>query len=234
VSRTRRALGWLLAVVGVVLIVVGVACAVLVGPDSAVSSGEHRLSSQGATIVTGDDTLDQSGPTVDISVTTPDGGPVFVGLANAVDVHDYLAGSPVTRVDSVSLPWTVETTEVDGRSAPLVDPSDVDWWLVSDSGEGSASISFPLPDEVVDVVIMDPGRGGGFAADVTVDVEVPGLFVGAIAVAVFGLGLLLGARLVLRARPSPTAGGDDTDRTADDTSTESTDADGPQADVIPS
>jgi hypothetical protein len=135
-------------------------------------------------------------------VSTPDDEPVFVGIGNAVDVADYLAGAPVTRVDSFSLPWDVSTTTVEGNAAPAADPRDLDWWLVSDSGDGSASIDFPLPDDVVDVVIMDPDRGREFAADVTVGVEIPGLFAGAIATAAFGVGLVLGACVLLRRRRS--------------------------------
>jgi hypothetical protein len=209
VTRSRRILGWTLAVAGVVLIVVGAACAAVVGTDDGLSSGTHRLTSDGSAIVTADTVLDRVGPTVSVAVTTPDGGPVFVGLANAVDVDDYLAGSPVTRVDSFSFPWDVQTTAVDGRLAPQADPRDLDWWLASDSGKGSASIDFPLPDDVVDVVIMDPDRGTGFAADVTVTAQIPGLFWGAIAVAAFGVGLVLAAVSTLRrrsrSRPAPKA-----------------------------
>jgi hypothetical protein len=45
---------------------------------------------------------------------------------------------------------------------------------------------------------MDPDRGANFTADVTVGVETPGLFAGAIAAAVFGLGLILAAFVVWR------------------------------------
>jgi hypothetical protein len=205
VTRTRRIVGWVLGAVGVALLVAGVTCAAIVGTDSSVSSGSHELQSAGAAIVTGDGVVDRVGPTVTISVTTPDGSPVFVGVGNAVDVDDYLAGSPVTRVDSFSLSWDVTTKAVEGRSAPAADPRDLDWWLVSDAGDGSATIDFPMPDDVVDVVVMDPDRGRGFVADITVGVEVPGLFAGAIAVAAFGLGLVLAAvstLLVRTARPT--------------------------------
>jgi hypothetical protein len=202
VPHLHRVLGWLLATVGVLLVVAGIACAVVVGDDSAVSSGTHRLTSDGSTIVTADGALDHAGPTVRLTVSTPDGEPVFVGIANAVDVADYLAGAPVTQVDSFSLPWEVSTTTVEGDAAPAADPRDLDWWLVSDSGDGSASIDFPLPDDVVDVVIMDPDRGREFAADVTVAIEVPGLFAGSVAAAVFGVGLVLGAVVLLRRRRS--------------------------------
>lgn len=199
-TRTRRVVGWALAVIGIVFVLAGVAVAAVVGTDSAVSSGTHRLTSSGFAIVTGDDALHRTGPTVTLTVSTPDGGPVFVGLGNAVDVHDYLADSAVTRVDSFSLPWDVATSEVPGNAAPAADPRDLDWWLVSGSGDGSTSIDFPLPDEVVDVVIMDPDRARGLVADIAVAVEIPGLFAGAIAVAVFGLGLVLAGFAVLRRR----------------------------------
>jgi hypothetical protein len=141
-----------------------------------------------------------------VTVSTPAGGPVFVGLGNAVDVYDYLDGSPVTQVDSFSLPWDVQTSPVSGRAAPAGDPTELDWWLASDSGDGSASIEFPLPDEVVAVVVMDPDRGRGFEADINVAVEIPGLFAGSIAAAAFGVGLMLVSVLVLRRPSSPDDG----------------------------
>jgi hypothetical protein len=217
VTRTRRIVGWVLGALGVALLVAGVTCAAIVGTDSSVSSGSHELQSAGAAIVTGDGVVDRVGPTVTISVTTPDGSPVFVGVGNAVDVDDYLAGSPVTRVDSFSLSWDVTTKAVEGRSAPAADPRDLDWWLVSDAGDGSATIDFPMPDDVVDVVVMDPDRGRGFVADITVGVEVPGLFAGAIAVAAFGLGLVLAAVSTLRRRTArPTDDGADAERLTSD------------------
>jgi hypothetical protein len=202
VTRNRRVLGWALGAVGVALLVVAIAVAAIVGPDSAVSSGTHRMTSDGVAIVTSDEALDHSGPTVTVTASTADGGPVFVGVGNAVDVRDYLAGSPVTRVDTFSFPWDVTITAVDGKSAPAADPRELDWWLVSGSGDGSASVDFPLPDEVVDVVIMSPDRGRGLVADITVAVELPGLFTGAIAAALFALGLMLAGIAVLRRHPA--------------------------------
>jgi hypothetical protein len=210
VTHTRRIVGWALSVLGIVLIVAGCACAVIVGADSAVSSSTHRLTSDGSAIATGDGALDHSGPTIAISVSTPDKRPVFIGLANAVDVDDYLADSTLTRVDSFGFPWDVNTTAVKGRATPAVDPRDLDWWLVSDFGDGSADIEFPMPDDVVDVVVMDPQRGRDFAADITVSVQIPGLFAGSIAAAVFGLGLVLASVSTLRRRATRAhdAGGD--------------------------
>src|SRR5204862_820172 len=64
VTRSRRIVGWLLFGVGAVVIALGAACAALVGPDNGVSSGLHRLTSAGPSIVTADDTVDGVGPTL--------------------------------------------------------------------------------------------------------------------------------------------------------------------------
>jgi hypothetical protein len=50
---------------------------------------------------------------------------------------------------------------------------------------------------------MDPDRGRDFVVDITIGVEIPGLFAGAIAVAAFGLGLVLAAVSTLRRRSAP-------------------------------
>jgi hypothetical protein len=183
------------------MLVAGAVLAFVVGSDSAFSSGSRRLTSTGSVIATADRALDHSGPTVTVTVSTPDDRPVFVGLGNAVDVDDYLADAAQTRVESFPLRGDIKTTAVDGASAPAADPRDLDWWLVQGAGKGSAEIDFPLPDdEVVDVVVMDPDRGHDFVADVEVGVEIPGLFAGAIAASAFGLGLVLAGVLALRRR----------------------------------
>ncbi len=196
----RRPGGWLLIVVGLVIALGGAAVALLFGPDNRAETGPHRLSSAGVAITTAPAALTYSGPTVEVTAETA-GRTVFVGLAHDVDVRDYLANTAYTRIDAIDLPWSIRTTEVKGeRSLPVL-PADADFWLASTSGDGSASLRFPLPDAAVDVVVMDADGGANLVADVTVAVVHDGAFLNGLAVLVVGAGAAAGGVLLLRHAP---------------------------------
>lgn len=204
----RRAAGWALLFVGVLLVLLGAAAAFLFGPDDAVATGPHALSSDGVAVITAPAVLGYAGPAVEVTVATVDGKqPVFVGIANDIDAQDYLAGASYTQIDSLSLPWDVTTTQVPGDEVPAATPRDLDWWLVRDEGLGTARISFRLPDSPVDIVAIDPDLQPGLRIEVTATLVQKGAFVGGLATAVSGLGLLTaGWVFASRARVRPVAG----------------------------
>ncbi|MGH3447149.1 MAG: hypothetical protein ACRDP4_05955 [Nocardioidaceae bacterium] len=185
----RRAVGWLLLVVGVGCCIVGVVAAIAFGPDDTVSSGPHGFSSKGAAIITAPTAIAYSGPTVELTASTPSPTkPVFVGVAYDVDVRDYLAGASYTRVETISVPWDTTQQQVAGDATSKRGPRGLDWWLVSSAGNGSATVTFPLPEAPVDIVVMDPDRAQGFRTHITVKVVQDGIFVVALAAIVGGLG----------------------------------------------
>ncbi|MDQ3307133.1 MAG: hypothetical protein M3499_02045, partial [Actinomycetota bacterium] len=145
--------------------------------------------SLGIAVVTAPGAVAYSGPTVELTVTREGSAPVFVGVGYDVDVRDYLTATTYTQVDSISIPLDVETSEVDGAGLPETRPGDLDWWLVSGSGRGSATVTFPLPDAAVDVVVMDPDLRPGLDVSVTVGVVRQGAFMGGLAVSLGGAGL---------------------------------------------
>lgn len=193
----RRGLGWLLVVLGSIVAVVGTAAAIIVGPDDRVTTGPHTVASKGAAIITAPAALGYSGPRLEATAEAPD-RKVFVGLAHDVDVGDYLSTSAYARIDTIDLPWSTTTSAVDGDRTVTVLPQDVDFWLVSDSGNGRATVQFPLPDAAVDLVLMDAEGKPGLEADLTLTVVQDGAFVAALAAVVVGLGIAVVGWLRLR------------------------------------
>ncbi len=196
----RRPGGWLLIVVGSLLALVGIAVAWIFGPDNRAATGPHGYSSAGAAVVTAPAALAYSGPRVEVTAAAAD-RPVFVGVAYDVDVRDYLARTAYTQIDSIDLPWSTETSTVPGDRQVSVRPADVHFWLVSASGDGGATVVFPLPDAAVDVVVMDADGEPDLSVELTVAVVQSGAFVSGLALLAVGVGVAAGGGLLLRHAP---------------------------------
>lgn len=206
----RRIGGWLLALLGVAALAAGAIVAVTFGPDDTVTLGPHQLSSTGAALISAPGAISYAGPTLQVTAALErPNARVFIGVGHDVDVRDYLSEATYTQIDEVSLPWRTSTSEVPGRAASVSDPTALTWWLTSASGRGAATVTFPLPAAAIDVVVIDVDGATGFTTDVTVSVISQGAFVGAAALLVGGVGLLVVGSLVLRRRsasddrPSP-------------------------------
>ena len=187
----RRVLGWLVLLFGVLLVAGGTTVAVFLGPDDRASTGPHRLTSAGYAILTAPDAFQYGGVDVELDVEPQGRGQapdVFLGLAHVVDAEDYLGGSPHTRIDTVSIPWDLTTTQVEGERSVTTAPDDLDWWLTRDLGDDPV-VDFPLDDEPVTAVLMNVDATPGVQADLRASLVRPGGFVGGIAVAVIGVGV---------------------------------------------
>ena len=203
----RTVLGWLLVLLGVVASLIGVVGAITFGPDNRISSGSHAFTSPGPTIVTAPGALSYSGPTLEVTVHSDDNRQVFVGVAADVDVRDYLAQTSYTRLDTVDVPWdstASKASNIAGDAAPLAVPGNLDWWLASQQGTGTATVTFPLPDSAIDLVVMDAELSRDFQADLTLTLVQDGAFVGGLALTVGGLGLAAAGWVLKAGAPSRT------------------------------
>jgi len=186
----RRRGGLALIALGVLSVLLGAVLATVFGPDNEIGTGPHRLSTRGQAIVTAPEALAWAGPQVQLTVHSVDPGrSLFLGVGHDVDVRDFLAGVPQTRIDTIELPWRVTTTPIPGSGFPKGAPSKVGWWYADAQGRGSASLTWRLPDTAADVVILDPLGGDGLTVDVTAGVVAPGAFVVGLALVVLGLGV---------------------------------------------
>ncbi|MFK4083045.1 hypothetical protein ACI2LF_02985 [Kribbella sp. NPDC020789] len=194
----RTALGLLLTLIGLVVGVAGAAAAFwLVGPDNTISTGGRSLSSDGLAVVTAPDLLDRHGPTLRVSVTGSK--PLFVGIAQDLDVTDYLAGAAHTRVIRYDVPSTISTQTMNGFTSKLTPPGDLDWWVAKSAGPGDQSVAWPMQDGRYSVVVMNADGTPAVDAKVSFGIELHRSF--GISLLVLGAGLValtLGITLAFR------------------------------------
>ncbi len=197
----RTALGLLLTLIGLVVGVAGAAAAFwLVGPDNTISTGGRALTSDGLAVVTAPDLLDRHGPTLRVSVTGSK--PLFVGIAQDLDVADYLTGAAHTRVIRYDVPSTLSTQTMRGFENKLTPPGDLDWWVAKSGGSGNQSIAWPMQDGRYSVVVMNADGTPAVDAKVSFGIELHRSF--GISLLVLGGGLValvLGIALAFRRSP---------------------------------
>lgn len=143
-ASTRRALGALVAAVGIVLVVLGSWIVVKLGP-----SGQAQFSATakapGAMVITSD-VLNTVDVPVRVTVTRPDGAGVRLAVAPTPDARAMLASSAVSTVSAVHYPAGTMDFRASGNGA-LNDLSTSDVWRHVAEGAGSAQL------------VVDQGRG---------------------------------------------------------------------------
>ncbi len=193
----RRA-GWVLTILGALLVVLGAVVAVILGPDSRFTTGPHPVDTSGTVVVTQPGVISWRGVQVDVLVEVPVNKPVFVGLGNSVDVQDYVQRTERVEVTRFSTPWEPETRTVEGQEGLPGAATALDWWITDSAGLGGASISTTLPDETVSLAIVAVGATNLSGLEVTLAYGVKGGFAGALATVVLGVGLVLAGHALRR------------------------------------
>lgn len=187
----RRLARVVVFIVGSVLGLVGLATAILAGPDDTVRSGEQQITSDTPAVIVSSSMLEFMGPTVHVAAAPAAGGPVFLGIGHEVDVSAYLDGVAHEVIWQVSPPFALDIEPVTGdRAVPDTAPATRDWWIVQATGADRQEIAFLLRDEPVNVVIMSGDGEPPVAADVEFGLEVENLFTTALIALGAGLALL--------------------------------------------
>lgn len=194
----RRLAAVVLALLGLCVALVGAALALWVGTDDRAASGPHDVDADGVAVVTAPDVITWANATVTLDADVPGDTPVFIGVGNAVDVEDYLADARAVRVDSLRIPWEIDTSEQDGQKALPASPIAVDWWDAQASGTGGAILDFELPEQTASVAVLAIGDNDLSGLTITASYHVRGGFVAGIGAAVLGVGMLLAAAVVWR------------------------------------
>jgi hypothetical protein len=123
---------------------------------------------------------------------------VFVGLANSVDVQNYVGRTQRLEVTGFQRPWTITTRQVDGRAGLPGAPTAVDWWIAQSAGLGGASISTRLPDETVSAVVLSVGSTNLSGLEITLAYGIKGGFSKGIGLLLLGLGVAWAGWLMRR------------------------------------
>jgi hypothetical protein len=212
--RARVGLG--VALLGAVLALVGLALMVVLGPDGRVTSGPHKVSTDGVAIVTAPKVLSWSGVRMTVLAELPVNKPVFVGLGNAVDVDNYIGKTERLEVDAFHAPWKVNTRAVKGKTNLPAAPTALDWWLAHGAGLGGASIDTTLPDQTVSLAILSVGFSNLKGLKVTVAYGIKGGFAMGSGLAMLGIGGIWFGRLLRRDAELWRDGAADEDEEVDD------------------
>lgn len=186
-----RRLGWVLTILGALLVVLGSAVAVVLGPDSRFTTGPHPIDTSGTVVVTQPGVISWRGVQVDVLAEVPVNKPVFVGLGNSVDVRDYVQRTERLEVTDFSTPWDPTIESVDGQEGLPGAPTALDWWISDSAGLGGASISTTLPDETVSLAVVAVGATNLSGLEVTLAYGVKGGFAGGLATVALGAGFVL-------------------------------------------
>jgi hypothetical protein len=194
----NKAIGTAVLALGAVVAACGLALMVILGPDGRFTSGPHPVDVDGVAVVTAPTVLSWKNVEVEVLAEVPANKPVFVGVANSVDLQAYLKGVKRLEVTSFETPWKVRTRQAPGREALPGAPTAVDWWRAHAAGLGGAAIKTRLPDETVSAAILSVGSSNLRGLKVTIAYGVQGAFLKGLALLLVGGGLawagLLGRR----------------------------------------
>ena len=193
----RRQLGWLLVLVGVVIALVGVAGAVLFGPDDRATTGPHAVPVAGVGLATAPGAIAYAGPRLELTIQCqPAGRRLFAGVAHHVDAVDFLARAPYTRVDEIWVPWDIATTDVRGEGELADRPRTADFWTTKAVGHGTVTLDWLLAEAPQDLVVVDAHGRPISSLAITASLVLAGGFVASLAVAALGLGLIAGGAVL--------------------------------------
>lgn len=180
----NKAIGTAVLALGALVAVLGLALMAILGPDGRFTSGPHPVDADGVAVVTAPTVISWKNVEVEILAEVPANKPVFVGMANSVDLQAYVKGVRRLEVTSFETPWKVRTRQAAGRDALPGAPTAVDWWRAHAAGLGGAAIKTRLPDETVSAAILSVGSSNLRGLKVTIAYGLQGAFLK-------GLGLLL-------------------------------------------
>ena len=136
-ASTRRALGAVVAALGIVLVVVGAWMVVVLGP-----SGEAQFSATSkapGSIAVTPEVLNALDVPVRVTATRRDGGALFLAVAPSPDARSILAGSAVSTVSGVHYPQGQLDLHASGTRA-VTDIRKADIWRLTAKGAGSAAL----------------------------------------------------------------------------------------------
>jgi hypothetical protein len=122
---------------------------------------------------------------------------IFVGIARASDVDQFLSGVAHDEVSSVDMaPFRATYTRRDG-AATGTPPTDQDFWVASSSGSTTQTLDWQITSGQWAIVVMNTDGSAGVDADITAGAKLN--FIGPLAVVlgIFGVLLLLAGAVAL-------------------------------------
>lgn len=188
----RTFLGIVLMVLGIPILLVGAAAAVLVGTDDSVDVLTEEVSAESSALVLPSSVVGFSGPTLVVTAEV-DGADTFVGAGHPVHVASLLEGAAQTQVTGITRSRELTLRDVpageDGVTVPP--PADLDWWQEKASGAGPQTVEVDLTEEPVSMIVTATEPTAPMSATITGAIALENLFTTAVLVGVVGLVLLV-------------------------------------------
>jgi hypothetical protein len=205
----HKVIGTAVVVVGALVAVLGFVIMVLLGPDGRFTTGPHAIETDGVAVVTAPTVISWKNLEVEVLAEVPANKPVFVGLANSVDLQAYLKGVERLEVTSFETPWKLKTRTAPGRDALPGAPTAVDWWRADAAGLGGAAITLRLPDETLSAAILSVGSSNLRGLRVTLAYGLQGGFLKGLGLLLAGAGIVWAGFLARRGESLWELDGDD-------------------------
>jgi hypothetical protein len=212
-TGTHRARGSVGAVVvGTTLVVIGFLTAIsgavllaLFNTGSAVSSGQHSVSTPTSALVTDLDmisTVTHAGPIITtpvlhLTASGTAGTPVFVGIGPSDRVAKYLDGVAVDHVRDLDLSPFSLITDRQAGDAPATPPAAQDFWVAAAQSSSVTDLTWQIRDGSYAVVIMNADGSVEVASMVEVGVSLPGSTALWLAVLFVGVGFVVVGGIVI-------------------------------------
>jgi len=134
------------------------------------------------------DRVDPELASLRLTAASTTGDDVFVGIAPAAAVDEYLAGVNHTEVrDFQAEPFRVRYVDVPGSERPTP-PASQDFWTESASGPGEQAITMSWEPGAFSIVVMNADARQVVSVDVELSAHVG--FLGPVATTLIGVGVL--------------------------------------------
>lgn len=192
----RRLAFVLSVVIGSLMLLVGGAAAALIGPDDSISAPPIEVPAAAKVVVTAPDLFPFTNTTLHLTAAS-DGGAVFLGTANPVDVGSYLSNVTRYHVHGVGVGGGRGSVKDGELAVPVHSPETTTFWVDSVTGPGAQSLDVPLTGDLFTIAVVPVGEPG--ALSFSIGVTLAGAFLAAVGIAVVGL-LLVAVPLVWRRR----------------------------------
>jgi hypothetical protein len=184
-ERPGALLGLVLTTLGTVLLVAGVAGAILVGPGSTWTASRTVKPGAPAVVVTSG-VVGAIGPEITVTVRRGDGGALYVGRAIASDVADLTGTTPRLLVTGVHRLRRLSTSPRAGTtSLPPVQTSDI--WRDTSVGPGTRTLQWRPDSDPQSVLIASTDGSALPAVRLTVSWHRSGWFPAALLLILVGL-----------------------------------------------
>jgi len=180
-STAAMIVGAIIVVSGLLTAISGGVLLALFGSGNVLSSGSHVVSTPTTALVADMGTITNTNgfeyvtgtPTLNLTVDSFGGAPVFVGVARAEDVARYLSGAAIERIDDFNLsPFHLNTVVRDGAQS-IGTPAEQNFWVATAQSATGADLDWAIQNGHYQLVIMNADGTANVHTTASVGVSLP-------------------------------------------------------------